>query len=162
MSNKITLSEASNIHIGELADLPADQLLNLQNQAAVHLDNAKRLKELMDNAISIKYQNDVTILRDKENKVTGTINFHDGNFKVTSNIPKKIDWDQEKLQKAVADIKETGDDPLEYVAISYKISETKYTAWPEHIQKFFRDARTLKTGKETFKLEEVKQGGSNE
>jgi hypothetical protein len=160
MSNKITLSQASNIHIGELADLPADQLLDLQKQAIAHLDSAKRLKELIDNSISIKYQNDVTVLRDKENKVTGTINFQDGDFKVISNIPKKVDWDQEKLQKAVADIKETGDDPLEYVAISYKISETKYNAWPEHIQKFFRDARLLKTGKETFKLE--KQGGNNE
>jgi len=160
MTSKITLSQASNIHIGELADLAADQLLDLQSQASDHFEKAKRLKEWIDGAISIKYQNDITTLRNKKNKVTGTIHFQDGDFKVISNIPKKVNWDQDKLQKAVSDIKESGDDPLEYVSITYKVSETKYNAWPEHIQKVFRKARLLKIGKETFKLE--KQGGDDE
>ena len=45
-----------------------------------------------------------------------------------------------------------GDDPSEYVEISYRISETKFNAWPESIKSAFAPARTLKTGKPGFRL----------
>ena len=44
MTSKITLSQVPNIHIGKLADLPADQLMDLQKQAADHFEKAKGLK----------------------------------------------------------------------------------------------------------------------
>lgn len=153
MTNKITLSQVPNIHIGKLADLPADQLMDLQKQAADHFEKAKRLKEWIDGAISIKYQNDISLLRNKQNKATGSIFIRDGNFKVTSVIPKKVDWDQEKLKDVVAAIKKHGDNPDEYVETSYKVLENKYTSWPEHIKNIFKPARLVKTGKESFKIE---------
>ena len=153
MNSKITLSQVSNIHIGKLADLPADQLMDLQQQAADHFEKAKRLKEWIDAAISIKYQNDISLLRNKQNKATGSIYLRDGSFKVTSIIPKKVDWDQEKLKDVVSAIKKHGDNVDEYVETSYKISETKYSAWPEHIKNIFKPARVVRTGKESFKIE---------
>ena len=45
-----------------------------------------------------------------------------------------------------------GDDPSEYVDISYRISETKFNAWPESLKSAFAPARTLKTGKPGFRL----------
>ena len=162
MPNEITLNQVSNIHIGELADLPIHQLVKLQKQAANHLDKAKRLKDLIDGAITIKYQNQSVDIRQRQDKQTGTINFEDGDFKISSNIPKKIEWDQKKLKEVISEIKEMGDNPYEYVNVSYKISETKYNAWPEYIKKFFRPARLLKTGKENFKIEAVNKEVGNE
>ena len=49
-------------------------------------------------------------------------------------------------------ITEAGDDPTEYVDIGYRVSETKFNAWPEGIKRAFVPARTLKTGKPSFRL----------
>jgi len=45
-----------------------------------------------------------------------------------------------------------GDNPAEYVEISYRVSETKFNAWPETLKSAFAPARTLKTGKPGFRL----------
>ena len=45
-----------------------------------------------------------------------------------------------------------GDDPAEYVEISYRVSEAKFSAWPESLKSAFAPARTLKTGKAGFRL----------
>ena len=159
MNNTITIDSARNIPIGELSELPIATLASLQRDANDHLDKAKRLKDWLDSAISLKYQSKSTQTREFQDKVTGTIHFNDGNFKVTSIIAKKVDWNQSKLKEAISQIKEHGDNPYEYVTATYKVSETKFAAWPEHIKKFFRPARILKTGKETFKIEEIKEVG---
>ena len=157
MNNTITIDSARNIPIGQLSELPIATLASLQRDANDHLDKAKRLKDWLDSAISLKYQNKSTQTREFQDKVTGTIHFNDGNFKVTSIIAKKVDWNQSKLKEAISQIKEHGDNPYEYVTIAYKLSEAKFNAWPEYIKKFFRPARILKTSKESFKIEEIKE-----
>ncbi len=43
-------------------------------------------------------------------------------------------------------------DGVELEASTYKVPERAYTAWPEHIRTAFTAARTVRTGKATFKL----------
>jgi len=159
MSNSIALDSVHDIGVGELSELPIATLVSLQRDANDNLHKAKRLKDWLDSAISLKYQNKATEAREFQDKVTGTIHFNDSNFKVTSIIAKKVDWDQSKLKEAISQIKEHGDNPYEYVTATYKVSEARFTAWPEHIKKFFRPARILKTGKETYLIEEIKEVG---
>ena len=40
----------------------------------------------------------------------------------------------------------------QYVDIAIKVPERKYTAWPESIRTAFAPARTVKTGKPSFRL----------
>lgn len=160
MPNHILLEEAKNMELGDLANLSSSDLASLQIQAIHNLDDAKRQKDWIDGAISIKYQERSCNIRNINNKMTGTISFNDENFKVSSNLAKKIEWDQTKLKQVVSDIKEFGDNPYEYVTISYKVPENKYNSWPEHIKKIFSPARLLKTGKETFKFEAISGGRS--
>ena len=155
MPNSISIERVRNIPVGELSNLPINQLSSLQKEANDSLDQAKRLKDWIDGAILLKYQNQSLAIRHSQDKDTGTVNFFDGDFKVTSIIAKRVDWDQKKIKEAISQIKEFGDNPFEYVNTTYKISETKYCAWPEYIKKFFRPARILKTGKETFKFAEI-------
>ncbi|MDA0782390.1 MAG: hypothetical protein O2942_09025 [Proteobacteria bacterium] len=72
-------------------------------------------------------------------------------------MPKKAIWDQKILAEIVTRIQNEGDDPLEYVDISYKVSENKYKAWPNLIKKEFEPARTLKTGNPTYSLTPINQ-----
>ena len=58
-------------------------------------------------------------------------------------------------------IRAAGDDPAEYVEITYKVPECAYTSWPAHIRDAFSPARTVRTGKATFQLSlDAAQGGS--
>jgi hypothetical protein len=72
--------------------------------------------------------------------------------RITADLPKKVEWDQAKLNDITRRIAANGEDPAEYVEISYRISETKFNAWPETLKSAFAPARTLKTGKPGFRL----------
>jgi hypothetical protein len=160
--DKINLTDVPNIPIGKLATLSPNQLLLLQGQAAQHLQKAKMLKDWLDNSVALKYRDVASNIRKLDSKDTGTVNFVDGDFKITCVLAKKVEWNQDRLKDVVAAIKKHGDNPDEYVETSYKISETKYTAWPEHIKNIFKPARLLKTGAETFKIQPNNNGGRNE
>jgi len=160
--DKINLTDVPNIPIGTLSKMSPEQLLRLQEQALQHLQKAKMLKDWLDNSIALKYRDIASNLRKIDSKDSGTVHFTDGDFKITSVLAKKVDWNQEKLKDVVSAIRKHGDNPDEYVESSYRISETKYTSWPEHIKNIFKPARLLKTGAETFKIQPLAEGGSNE
>ena len=45
-----------------------------------------------------------------------------------------------------------GENPRDYIEVSLRVSERKYTSWPPYIRKAFEPARTVKAGRETFGL----------
>ena len=153
----ITLAEVPNFPIGKLSALSPDQLLFLQEEAEKNLKRAKILKDWLDSSIALKYREISANIRNLDSKDSGTVHFTDGNHKITSVIAKKVEWDQERLKDVVSAIKKHGDNPDEYVETSYKISETKYTAWPEHIKNIFKPARIFKLGKESFAIAASKE-----
>ncbi|MBF0628164.1 MAG: hypothetical protein HQL91_08070 [Magnetococcales bacterium] len=137
----------------QIATLPVDQLVTLLEQAETHLNRAKAIKASLDDAIAHRYNDRAALVRNQNNKPTGIVRFDDGPFIVITDLPKKPEWDQEKLAELVGKIEESGEDPADYVEVAYRVPESRYTAWPTSIRKFFEAARTLKVGKPTFKLE---------
>ena len=77
----------------------------------------------------------------------------DGLFVIVADVPKRIDWDQDKLAAIVSRIRQSGDDPAEFVRTSYEVSERAYAAWPSAIRRLFEPARTLKLGKPRYAIE---------
>jgi hypothetical protein len=100
----------------------------------------------------LKYDQKTSDLRKQLGKETGTVNFDDDGVRVSSDLPKKPVWDQARLAEIAQRISASGDNPAEFLDISYKVAERKYTAWPESLRTVFEPARTLKTGKPTFRL----------
>ena len=54
-------------------------------------------------------------------------------------------------------ITESGDDPKQYVEITFRVSETKFNAWPITLKSSFEAARTVKTGKPSYRLALLKE-----
>jgi hypothetical protein len=152
ISNTLTLKDLHRMPIGEIAALPADQLVLLQEEADEALRAAKATRDWLEGAIAQRYADRARSLRRDAGKDTGTIRFNDGPVTVVADLPKKVDWDQAQLAALAERIRAEGDDPSEYVDIAFKVPERKYNAWPSHIQNAFQEARTVRTGKETFKL----------
>jgi disulfide oxidoreductase YuzD len=138
--------------VGDIAALPADQLALLQDEADAALRQAKTTCDWLDGAVALKYGDRAHAARQAAGKDTGTIRFDDGAVTVIADLPKRVEWDQQKLAALVERIQAEGDDPAEYVDVAIKVPERKYTAWPNHIRTKFEPARTVKTGKPSIAL----------
>lgn len=137
---------------GDLAALQSDALFQLKNDAADLLSAAKAIVEHVDRALDLKYADRARDLRLAAGKDIGVVHFDDGRVRVTADLPKRVEWDQQRLAEIVRRIAEGGEDPTEYVETAYRVSETKFNAWPESLKSAFAPARTLKTGKPGFRL----------
>ena len=137
---------------GELAELSSESLFKLKNDAADLQAAAQAIAEHDARALDLRYAQRAHQLRLAAGKDTGVVHFEDGQVRITADLPKKVEWDQAKLNDITRRIAANGEDPTEYVEISYRISETKFNAWPETLKSAFAPARTLKTGKPGFRL----------
>jgi len=150
--NHITLDALRQMPIGGIVALPAEQLALLHEEADAALKAAKTLKDWLDGAIGLRYGERASQARIAMAKDTGTVRFADGAVTVVADLPKKVEWDQAKLTALVETIRAGGENPTDYIEITFGVSERAYGAWPESIRRAFTPARTLKTGKQTFRL----------
>lgn len=150
--SQLTPNQVLAMPAGDLALQTSESLFQLKNDAADLQALAKAVVDHLDRALDLKYSKQAHALRLAAGKDTGVVHFDDGHVQVTADLPKKVDWDQKKLADLVCRMTANGDNPAEYVEISYRVSETKFNAWPETLKSAFAPARTLKTGKPGFRL----------
>ncbi len=140
------------VPVGTLATQSGEALFELKNNAADFLVLARTIVEHVDRALDLKYAEQARQLRLAAGKDTGVVRFEDGRVQVTADLAKKVDWDQTRLADLTQRIAANGDNPADYVEISYRVSEAKFNAWPDALRSAFAPARTLKTGKPGFRL----------
>lgn len=153
ISNQITLDDLHKMSVAEIVALSSEELALLQDAANEALRSAKTICDWLEGAIALKYTDRAVMARTEAAKDTGTVRFDDGAVTVIADLPKRVDWDQTRLAQLVERIRAAGDDPAEYVEISFKVAERKYSAWPEGIRQNFEPARTVRTGTLKVKLE---------
>ncbi len=150
--NRPTLDTIRHLPVGEVMTLPPEHLALLQTDAREASDAAKRMMDWIEGAIALRYEQRAVAARATAGKDTGTVRFLDGSVEVTADLPKKVEWDQTRLTALAEQIRRGGEDPGEYVEISFKVAERAYVAWPERIRSAFAPARTVRTGKPTYRL----------
>jgi len=151
-SNRPQLGDLPTMPIGEIAALPAPLLALLQEEAEEASKAARHLADWLNGAIALRYGERAAAARRTEGKDTGTVRLDDGEVTVVSDLAKRVEWDQTELATLVAAIRAEDRDPSEYVDTAYKVPERKYAAWPRHIRTAFERARTVKSGRPSFKL----------
>ena len=151
-TNRPQLEAIRNLPIGEIAQLPAEYLALLQEDATAALDASKKAKDWIEAAIVLRFSEPAQALRREAGKDTGTVRFEQDGVTIVADLPKRVDWDQALIADLVERIRAAGDDPNQYVDVAIKVPERKYTAWPDHIRRQFEPARTVKTGKPSISL----------
>jgi hypothetical protein len=151
-TNRPTLESIRHTPIGELLTLPAEHLALLQQDAREAVEAAKRTQDWIEGVIARRYADRAAEARRAAGKDTGTIRLQDGEVEIVADLPKKAEWDQAQLAALVERIRASGEDPTEYVELGYRVSERAYAAWPERIRTAFEPARTVRTGKPSFRL----------
>ena len=151
-TNRPSLDALRHMPVRDVIALPAEHLALLQTDAREALDAAKRMQDWIEAAIALRYEQRAIGARAAAGKDTGTVRFQDGTVEVVVDLPKRVDWDQPRLATLAEQIRAGGEDPGQYVEVSFKVSERAYTAWPERIRQAFEPARTVRAGRQTFKL----------
>ena len=118
----------------ELAQQSGDALFEIKNSVGLRLIQAKTLAAHIDRALDLKYAERARQLR------------------ITADLPKKVDWDQKQLAAIHERIAASGDNPAEFIEMSFHVSESKFNAWNQSLKNAFIPARTVKTGKHDFRL----------
>ena len=139
----------------EIAALPVELLATLQREIDKALKHGKAVKARLDAALIARYASRAEELRRLHGKDTGTVRFDDGDLTIVADLPKRIAWDQRQLAAMAKRIRDAKDDPSEYIDVTFKVSERKYTAWPEAVRARFEHARTVRPG--TLRIELVSQ-----
>lgn len=135
----------------ELSELPVHDLADLNEQVVKLVSHAKELKEKLDDAINLRFAETIRNNLHSEHKDTGTTKFVDGGFQIVAEVPKKVTWDAEQMEKILKAIPE--DKRKAIVKVTYTIEERKYSNLPIEYQRMFIPARTVTPGKIRFKIE---------
>lgn len=150
------LADLSTMALGDIAALPAIELLRLQDEADAAIDIVRRAKERLEGAVAQRYAERAGLARAAAGKETGSVRIEDGAVVVVADLPKKVSWDQDRLAAMVMRIRVAGDDPADYVETSYRVPERKFATWPPALRDGFAAARTLATAKPSYRLEPAK------
>lgn len=153
--NTPSIDQLINLPAGEIAQLPVELLAALQREIDAAAKQMKAVTARFSTALEVRYAARAAEARRACGKDTGTVRIVDGDFTVVADLPKRVEWDQAKLAAMVERIRAAGEDPAEYVEISFKVPERAYAAWPEAIRQGFEPARTVKTG--TLKVDLLPQ-----
>jgi len=143
--NTPDINEVINLPVGEIALLPVDLLAALQGEIDEAAKQMKAITTRFNAALEVRFAARAAEDRSASGKATGTVRFEEGDFTIVADLPKRVDWDQNRLAAMVERIRAAGDDPAEYVEISFKVPERNYVAWPDAIRQCFEPARTVRT-----------------
>lgn len=149
------LEEVGNFVMAELETLPLAEIDRLIHRVTSAEETARQYKHLLHAVMHHRFSERAQKLRQDAGKTTGTVRFEDDGYMVVADLPKRPEYDQKKLKDAVNALRKWGEDPESYVSVEIKVSETKYSAWPPAVRQLFEPARTLKTGKPSYKLERI-------
>jgi hypothetical protein len=113
------------------------------------------VREFADQACELRYAELARQRRISEGRDFGSVRIDDHGETVICDQRKIIDWDQAQLAALARKIADAGDDPAQYMDVSFKVPESKYSAWPQVLREQFEGARTVRPGKASFKLASV-------
>lgn len=137
---------------GSIASYSPKLLYDLQIRVNNHLNRTKKAKAWLENAIGFKYDPIFRAKRLRMEKDTGVVHIEDMNYRITSEIKKKVIWEQEALANLAAEIAKSGEDIADYIDIIYIVPERRYNDFADSVKKMFDKARQLELGNPTYTL----------
>lgn len=150
--NMPSLNDLIDLPVGDIAELPVDRLASLQDELAHVICRTKSVSGCLQSALELRYGKRANEARLADGRDTGTVRLADGDFTIVADLPKRVDWDQKLLTELAERIGAAGEDPADYVDVSFKVPERKYAAWPERIRHSFEAARTVRTGTQKIEI----------
>ena len=126
-----------------------DASLKSVNDEISALENVKKQ---IEGAITARVEPAVMAARDELQKYEGTVRAVVEDIEVVHTIPKRVEWDTNKLDDLSGEIVALGLDPSDWIEFTLSVPEKKYSAAPANLRGLLDQARTLKHGKAKIEL----------
>ncbi len=147
------------LSLSQLSTLPAPQLAALLDDLTERKSRLADVEQKLNSALDLRYGARANQRRAEMGKDTGAVRFDDNGFVVVADLPKRVKWDQEQLRHAVEIIRSSwNDDPADYVKTKLEVSESAFNNWPRVVRELFQPARTVETGRPSYRLEKRAAG----
>jgi hypothetical protein len=150
--NRTTLDQLRRMTSAQVATLPLDHIALLLDDAAELRADAKRLSDLLHDALHVRFGDAAAAARRTEAKDTGRVRLIEEGVQIVADLPKRVEWDQAQLADAVRILRDWGEDPDDYLATELRVPESRFIAWPPRIRALFEPARTVATGRPSYTL----------
>lgn len=131
------------------------QIINRREELDQQIKALKEELEQVDMKLDAALSPIASELRAQKGKDTGSVTFERDGFEIVANLPKKVKWDNGKLADLAKKMSESGDDPTQWLKLTYGVDERSFTSWPDGIKAAFASARTVETGKPTYKFKQL-------
>jgi len=129
------------------------QLLNKKAEIETRMQAVQEEMQAVNVEIEHLVSQKLVDIRSLTGKEFGVVHLNLDGYKITETVPKKVEWDQEKLNGLFFKILESGDKPSAYMRMKLDIPEKLYDSFPDTIKDIFTEARTVKPGKAQLKFE---------
>jgi len=152
MSNLPTIDE---IHRDPriITALPWDALKALLETIQEASQKAAYAKRAVTNLIEDRLSSRIANAYVQKGVDTGTVRIEVGDGLEAKVVrAKRVEWDQGKLAAIAQEIAASGDDPTEYLDVTYSVPEKKFASWPALIARKFEPARTVRPGATSIEL----------
>ena len=144
------LSVIETMDVKELSQLRTYDLADLHEQVSKLMSHAKELKEKFDDALELRFSETIKNNLRNENRDTGTTKFLENGFQITAEVPKKVNWDSEKIGEIIKTISEEKRKAI--IKTTHVIDERKYAQLSPEDKELFVEARTVTPGKIKFQI----------
>jgi hypothetical protein len=130
------------------------ELWGSKNLIENSIKESKLALDEINNQLNDIVKPEVSLLRDMQNKETGTVSLNiNGSIKIKHTIPKKVKWSQSHLADLADTIIASGANLNEYMAVKYDVPEKLWSNFDSDTQQAFQEARTVEYGKPTIEIE---------
>jgi uncharacterized coiled-coil protein SlyX len=99
------IDELINLPVGEIALLPVDLLAAMQREIDAAAKQMKAVTARFNTALEVRFATRAAEVRSASGRDTGTVRFDEGDFTIVADLPKRVDWDQDRLAAMVERIR---------------------------------------------------------
>lgn len=157
---ELSLAQLPELSVGRMAALPPEQLQELDGLLSDLTTWVKQARERMTAALAQRYGEAGQAALRASGRDFGVAHLTDGPLRVTYDLPKRVSWDQPKLAALAEKIAASSEKVQGYLEVEYSVPESRYNHWPPALKAQFAEARTVKSGKASFRLALLLEGGA--
>lgn len=152
VDNYPTANDLSEMTAQSVAELPTSVLSTMQSSIEDDLSEIKSRKDVLDQALVIKYGDSINATFLADGRDTGKAHIMDDGIGIEVDVPKNVSWEQGGLRKALDQM--TPDRARHYGKIKIEVAESKFSSAEPDIKAILAPLRTVKPGKMKIKFEQ--------